>query len=194
MKTDKLQSETERLALRLLQNHDYESYIEGYQNCLPKQHKYDDDKIDLSEWTQAKFNGIVTKLHNLADQDRAYVFAVFRKSDGKHIGKVEISTIMRDEFQWGLLGYRMHNQHWRRGYGKEAVGETLNIAFDLLNFHRIEAHINVDNFPSIHLVESIGMELECTRKKFIYEFGEWTDNLVYYLNSGCREASSKRKI
>ncbi|MDY0407415.1 GNAT family N-acetyltransferase [Virgibacillus soli] len=186
MKTEeiKTQSETERLVLRPLQNQDYERWLEGCRGRLPSQYKYDDEKMDLSGWTQEKFNNdVVTNLQLLADRDEAYVFGVFRKSDKKHIGKVEFCTIMRDEFQWGLLGYTIHNQYWRKGYGKEAVKEALNMAFQNLHFHRIEAHINVDNKPSIKLAESVGMEFECTRKGFIYEFEEWTDNLVYYMNS-----------
>jgi len=186
VKTDEntLQSETERLVIRPLRNEDYERYLEGFRNRLPSQHKYDDDKVDLSNWTQAIFNhDVVAKLQGLADGDDVHVFGVFRKSDHKHLGKVEFSTIMRDEFQWGLLGHTIHNQYWRNGYGKEAVKGALHIAFETLGFHRIEAHINVDNEPSIRLAKSIGMEYECTRKGFIYEFGGWTDNLVYYMNA-----------
>lgn len=186
MKTEKatFQSETERLVLRPLQEQDYERWLKGCQGRLPSQYKYDDEKVDLSGWTQDKFNHeVVAKFQQLANRDEAYVFGVFRKSDQKHIGKVEFCTIMRDEFQWGLLGYIIHNQYWRKGYGKEAVKEALNIAFQSLHFHRIEAHINVDNKPSIKLAESIGMEYECIRKGFIYEFEEWTDNLVYCMNS-----------
>lgn len=52
-----------------------------------------------------------------------------------------------------------------------------------MKFHRIEAHINIDNIPSMKLAESVGMEFECIRKGFIYENDEWRDNLVYYKNS-----------
>ncbi|MFD2925323.1 GNAT family N-acetyltransferase [Halobacillus naozhouensis] len=52
-----------------------------------------------------------------------------------------------------------------------------------LHFHRIEAHINLDNPPSIWLAESVGMEFDCVRKGFIYEFGEWTGHLLYMSNS-----------
>ena len=69
------------------------------------------------------------------------------------------------------------------GYGKEAVSAALTLAFTQLKFHRIEAHINIDNAPSIKLAESVGMEFECIRKGFIYENDEWTDHLVYYKNS-----------
>jgi [ribosomal protein S5]-alanine N-acetyltransferase len=63
------------------------------------------------------------------------------------------------------------------------VKEALNIAFNPLKYHRVEAHINLDNSVSIKLAESAGMEFECKRKGFIFEFGEWTDNLIYYKNS-----------
>ncbi|MFG6113753.1 GNAT family N-acetyltransferase [Halobacillus sp. MO56] len=182
-KKQKLQSETERLVLRPLHNNDYDRWVEGFRNRLPSQYKYDGNGMDVSGWTQEKFNDVVSEFQELADQDEVYVFGVFRKADHKHIGKVEFSTLMREEFQWGLLGYRIHNQFWRNGYGKEAVREGLSIAFHDLGFHRIEAHINVDNTPSIRLAEGAGMTYECTRKGFIYEYNAWTDNLVYYMNS-----------
>ncbi|WP_037985859.1 GNAT family N-acetyltransferase [Thalassobacillus devorans] len=178
-----LQSETERLILRPLQNEDYEQWLEGFRNRLPSQYKYDGDGIDVDAWTQQKFNDVVARYKRLAERDELYVFGVFRKSDQKHIGSVEFSTIMRDEFQWGMLGYRIHNQFWKQGYGREAVKEGLSIAFRDLNFHRMEAHINVDNSPSIRLAESAGMDYECTRKRFIYEENDWTDNLIYYMNT-----------
>lgn len=184
MKTNEpIQRETERLIIRPLQNEDYERWREGFRRRLPSQYKYDGDGIDLNDWSQKKFNEVVANHQEIAEQDEAYVFGVFRKSDQKHIGKVEFCTIMRDEFQWGILGYRIHNQFCGKGYGKEAVREGLNIAFKDLGFHRIEAHINLDNTPSIRLAEGAGMIYECTRKGFIYEFEEWTDNLVYYMNA-----------
>ena len=57
------------------------------------------------------------------------------------------------------------------------------MAFQQLSYHRIEAHINHDNTPSIKLIESVGMDFECMRKGFIYENNEWTDHLVYYKNA-----------
>ncbi|GGP16121.1 GNAT family N-acetyltransferase [Oceanobacillus neutriphilus] len=181
---NKLQSETERLVLRPLKNGDYNRWLEGCRDRLPSQYKYDDDKMDLSGWTQEKFNDkVVSKFKEYADRDEVYVFGIFRKSDQKQLGKVELETIIRDEFQWGLLGYTIHNQFWRNGYGKEAVKAALNIAFKNLAFHRIEAHINIDNEPSLKLAKSVGMKFECIRKGFIFEFGAWTDNMVFYMNS-----------
>ncbi|MFY7868145.1 MAG: GNAT family N-acetyltransferase [Exiguobacterium sp.] len=55
----------------------------------------------------------------------------------------------------------------------------MSIAFDDLQFKRIEAHINLDNEASIRLAERVGMSYECTREGFIFENEDWVDHLVY---------------
>ncbi|KPB06054.1 GNAT family N-acetyltransferase [Bacillus sp. CHD6a] len=176
-------SETDRLIVRPLKNEDYENWLHEYESRLPSQHSYDEGKLDMSICTLEWFHNLVDKHQELAWTDKAHIFGVFRKNDGTHIGMIDFSTFAREDFQWGRIGYTIHNQYWRAGYGKEAVNAALNIAFQQLNFHRIEAHINLDNTPSVKLAESIGMEFECIRKGFILENGEWTDNLVYYKNA-----------
>lgn len=176
-------SETERLVIRPLQKADYENWLNEFENRNPSQYRYDKGKIDMSECTKDWFYNLVDKHQQLALTDTAHVFGVFRKEDGTHLGMVDFSTLARDDFQWGRIGYTIHNQYWRKGYGKEAIKEALNVAFNHLKFHRIEAHINLDNSASLNLAESVGMKYECTRKGFIFEFGEWTDNLIYYKNS-----------
>jgi [ribosomal protein S5]-alanine N-acetyltransferase len=176
-------AESERLVVRPLKEEDYKNWLNEFNNRLPSQHRHDKGKIDMSECTEEWFTNLVKKHQELALTDIAHVFGIFRKDNGTHLGMVDFSTLARDDFQWARIGYTIHNQHWRKGYGKEAVREALNIAFKDLNFHRIEAHINVDNTPSMNLAESVGMKFECKRKGFIFEFGEWTDNLVYYINS-----------
>lgn len=175
--------ETERIVIRPLTKLDYNNWLHEFENRQPSQYRHDVGKIDMSECTSEWFANLVNKHQQLALTDAAYIFGVFRKEDGTHLGMVDFSILVRDEFQWGRIGYTIHNQHWRKGYGKEAVKGALNIAFEQLAFHRIEAHINLDNTASMNLAESVGMEFECVRKGFIYEYEEWTDHLVYYINS-----------
>jgi [ribosomal protein S5]-alanine N-acetyltransferase len=175
-------AETERLVIRPLEKEDYLNWLTQFENRLPSKHKYDEGKIDMSICTKEWFYNLVEKHQQLAVDDKVYVFGIFRKVDKAHIGSIDFSTIMRDEFQWARFGYTIHNQFWRSGYGKESVKATLKLAFEKLNYHRIEAHINVDNIPSIQLAKSVGMEFECVRKGFIYEGEEWTDHLIYYIN------------
>jgi [ribosomal protein S5]-alanine N-acetyltransferase len=176
-------SETERLIVRPYIKEDYSNWLTQYNNRMPSQHKYDEGKIDMSICTREWFGELVDNHQQMASEDKVYIFGVFRKEDHAHLGAIDFSTIMRDDFQWARFGYTIHNQFWRQGYGKESVKGALRLAFEKLNYHRIEAHINLDNTPSIKLAENVGMQFECIRKGFIYEFEEWTDNLVYYINS-----------
>ncbi|AKG04468.1 GNAT family N-acetyltransferase [Salimicrobium jeotgali] len=182
-KEQEFYSETERLVLRPLESWDYERWLEGFRGTLPQQYKHDNPKMDVDGWTQEKFNDVVSRHKQLAEQDEGYILSVFRKSDLSHIGMVGLWTLMRREFQWGFLEYRLHNHYWKNGYGKESVSEGLNFAFKNLDFHRMEAHINLDNKPSVQLAERVGLTYECTRKKFINESEGWTDNHIYYMNS-----------
>ena len=176
-------SETERLVIRPLKKDDYKNWLNAFENRYPSQNRHDQGKIDMSECTLEWFHQLVEKHQELALTDTTYIFGVFSKSDGTHFGTIDFSTLARDDFQWGRIGYTIHNQHWKNGYGKEAVNAALTLAFKQLKFHRIEAHINIDNTPSMKLAESVGMEFECIRKGFIYEYDEWTDHLIYYKNS-----------
>lgn len=175
--------ETERLIVRPFSNEDYPNWLHQHENRFPSQHKYDQGKIDLSECTEIWFHHMVESHQELIEKDECYVFGVFHKDTKDHIGTVDLSTLLRYDFQWGRIGYTLHNQYWCKGFGRECVQSVLKTAFEKLDFHRIEAHINLDNNPSIKLAESVGMKFECVRKGFIYEFGEWTDNLIYYINA-----------
>ncbi|MES3702927.1 GNAT family protein [Staphylococcus arlettae] len=101
-----------------------------------------------------------------------------------------MKTLSRDNFQWAELGYFIHNQFWRRGYAYEALVEIVAQAQQILHFHRIEAHVNLDNEPSQKLLEKVGFHFECIRKGFIFENGQWTDHFVYYLNTHNNDISS----
>ncbi|WP_456278894.1 GNAT family N-acetyltransferase [Bacillus sp. AK128] len=176
-------TETERLIVRPYSKEDYSNWLTQFNNRMPSQHKYDDGKVDMSICTEEWFRDLVDNHQQMALEDKVYVFGVFRKEDHAHLGAIDFSTIMREDFQWARIGYTIHNQFWRKGYGKESVKAAIILAFEKLNYHRIEAHINLDNNPSIRLAEIVGMQFECIRKGFIYEFDEWTDNLIYYINS-----------
>lgn len=94
-------------------------------------------------------------------------------------GNIDLSTIRRGEYQWAILGYEIHNQHWKQGFGKEAVRAALIAGFETLGYHRIEAAINIDNQASIALAQSLGMQRECIRRGFLYEKQQWVDHLIY---------------
>jgi len=178
-----MSTETDRLIIRPLNKTDYSNWFNEFTNRLPSQHKHDKGRINMSNCSEQWFDQLVRDHQELALTDQAYIFGVFHKDDDVHLGMVDFSTLARENFQWGRVGYSIHNHFWRQGYGKEAVLAALQLAFADLHYHRIEAHINVDNTPSIELAKSIGMECECIRKAFLFESEEWTDHWVYYKNA-----------
>ncbi|MGZ9585715.1 GNAT family N-acetyltransferase [Paenibacillus marinisediminis] len=175
--------ETERLIIRPYELGDYSNWLEQLHKRKLAVHKHDSGWQNMSGYTEEQYQARVEHFQKLAADDVAYVFGIFRKKDGVSLGGVDVATLIRGEFQWARMGYALHNQHWGQGYGKEAASKLLELALMELKFHRIEAHINIDNPASIALAKSIGMEFECTRKGFIYEFGAWTDNLIYVKNA-----------
>ncbi|QWH12862.1 N-acetyltransferase [Bacillus mycoides] len=158
MKLPLLQVETERLIIRPFQKEDYESWLDGFNKRLPSQYKYDDGYHDM------------------------YVLGIFQKEDGANIGKLELIKILRMDYQWAMMGYSIHNQYWKNGYGVESVIAALPLFFNGLHFHRIELHIHVDNEPSVRLAERAGFSFECMREAFSMGNGKWADFLIYYKN------------
>jgi [ribosomal protein S5]-alanine N-acetyltransferase len=170
---------TERLILHPLQLDDYNSWYAGFSGRLKKQHKYDAGKIDLDGCDLQWFLQLCQRHQKLALSDKVYIFGIFSRETNKHLGNIDIATIRREENQWANLGYSIHNQYQQQGFGKEAVRVALIAGFEDLNYHRIEAAINLDNKPSIALVKSVGMKRECIRQGFYYENEQWVDRLIY---------------
>lgn len=177
--------ETERLIIRPFVNDDYVNWYTQFDNRLPSQYKYDDGHpIDMISSTEEWFNDWINGFYECAIKDEMYILGIFRKEDGVNVGKIELIKILRMDYQWAMMGYSIHNQFWKEGYGTEGVLGATNSFFTDLGFHRIELHINMDNHPSIQLAERTGFLLECVRKEFSYEDNRWTDLLIYYKNHG----------
>ncbi|NER80614.1 MAG: GNAT family N-acetyltransferase [Leptolyngbya sp. SIO1D8] len=171
--------ETERLILRPQNSSDYEAWYAGFSNRLPQQSKYDEGRVSLQGCDPAWFSNLCDYHQQQALSDYAYIFGVFLKQTAQHLGYVDLSTIYREEKQWANLGYSIHNQYWRQGFGSEAVKAALIAGFENLGYHRIEAAINLDNHPSIALAQSVGLQQECVRRGFYYENEQWVDHVIY---------------
>jgi RimJ/RimL family protein N-acetyltransferase len=175
--------ETDRLYLRPYRKEDYENWYKQFDGRKESQYKYDDGRPhDMNRSTEEWFFNWIRNFSILAKRDEMYILGIFRKEDGVNVGKVELIKILRMDYQWAMMGYTIHNQFWKQGYGRESVLAASEAFFKELDFHRMELHINVDNKPSIRLAENTGFLYECTRKAFSKDNGEWTDFLIYYKN------------
>ena len=66
-------------------------------------------------------------------------------------------------------------------YNTEAVEKILDVAFSDLNLHRVVAHVQEENMPSIRLLVGLGFEKEGISRHYLCLNGVWTDHLQYSL-------------
>lgn len=177
----KLMVETEHLVIRPYDVTDYYAWAKGYENRLPSTYLHDEGN-DGEVYSKRWFEEWLDEFRELAEADDTYLFGVFRKMDGAHIGEIELNTILREDYEWGMMGYAIHNQYHRKGYGTESVIAAAELFFEDLRFHRLELQIHVDNEPSQKLAVRAGFAYECTRKKYFYEGGKWIDQKIYVKN------------
>lgn len=103
-----------------------------------------------------------------------YHFAVILKENNQLIGGCSIviadNTLsddntepMKDTFSSDSeaeIGWLVHRDYWKQGYGVEMGREMLRFGFDDLNIHRIIAHCDAENIGSYKIMEKIGMRRE----------------------------------
>lgn len=178
----RLEARTRRLILRPLKNSDYDVWFDAYVNGLPKQSKWDREPMNPKKCSRRWFNKIKTDHERLAKKDDYYRYYIFERKTGALIGQIDFDIFVRSTHQFANFGYLIFNRHWGKGYGQEAARAGLKIGFQQLKLNRLEAAINLDNKVSIRLSKKIGMRREGIKKRYWFEYGKWTDHLIYVAN------------
>lgn len=103
-------------------------------------------------------------------------FFVCRTEDGAIVGLINLSQIVRGNFESAYLGYYVGARHAGKGYMTEAIGLTLRHAFEDLKLHRLEANIQPGNVASIALVRRAGFVREGYSQRYLKICGRWRDH------------------
>jgi len=85
-----------------------------------------------------------------------YQYAAMIKTDSKLIGACNLA-VSGDEAE---IGWILHRDYWRQGYGTEMGNAMLKFGFEDLGLHRILAHCDAENIGSYKIMEKIGMRRE----------------------------------
>lgn len=173
---------TRRLILRPLCKTDYKAWFDAYANGYPQQNKWDLAPRKASECSKSSFDKLLKRLTALAKNDEYYRYYIFEKKSGAMIGQIDFDIFVRSTHQFANFGYQIYNRHWKKGYGKEAAYMGLKIGFKELKLNRLEAAMNLDNKISTKLAKAIGMKKEGIKKRYWFEYGKWTDHLIYVAN------------
>ena len=88
---------------------------------------------------------------------------------------------------WYILGKR---EARGRGFGKEAVGLLVDHLFATETVQRVGATCDVENVPSVRLLEGLGFRREGTLRAALLHHGRWHDVHIYGITRTDRAARS----
>lgn len=175
-----LQYETRRLMLKII-GPDYARQVLNFyldDKALFEQYESDRSPNFYSEGHQHTILQVEYGLALKMQQIRFYVF--LKEQPEQIIGTVCLYHIS-NTYSHAELGYKFSSKFHHNGYASEAVEKLLDIAFTELNIHRVTAHVQGDNHPSIRLLTGLGFEKEGICRDFLYLHGKWEDHLQYSL-------------
>jgi ribosomal-protein-alanine N-acetyltransferase len=187
----KLARKTKRLHIRVLESKDFKAWRQSHLEQLPIRNPWDRGGKTQSELTRAKFLDLLKAHSEQRRSDLFYTFAAIEKSSGQIVGLVSIMDVQRSLAQSAYLGYSINNNHWGKGYGKEAVTAVMDIAFKELKLHRLEAGVEPSNRRSIMLARSLGLRKEGLKKRMLYFRDKWVDIVMY--SATCEDLGIKWK-
>lgn len=99
------------------------------------------------------------------------------KDSNQLVGFIAFNNIVRGPFQSCFLSYSMDHKMINQGLMTEAVGKGIQILFDDLKLHRIEANIMPGNTASLKVVSKFNFVNEGLSKKYLYINGKWEDHI-----------------
>jgi len=177
-----LQYETRRLTLKII-GPDYASdVLKFYLDDKELFEKYETDRSP-NFYSEGHQHNILQVEYGLALKLQQIRFYVFLKDQPEQmIGTVCLYHIS-NLYSHAELGYKFSTKYQHKGYASEAVEKLLDIAFFELNLHRITAHVQEENVPSIRLLEGLGFEKEGICRDYLYLHGAWRNHIQYSLLS-----------
>ncbi|HEX5157027.1 MAG TPA: GNAT family protein [Ktedonobacterales bacterium] len=87
--------------------------------------------------------------------------------------------IEEDDERQGEIGYTLARAYQGRGIASEAVSCILEYAFASLGLHRVIAITDVENAPSVALLERLGLRREGHFHQNVWFKGKWGDEYLY---------------
>ena len=165
----------ERIKLRLMDENDLEAIHDLH--SLPETDEFnalgipvdiDETRTTIAPWVEA----------NRQEDIRNYTFVIENISSQEFIGLLGLK-LGNPKYRRGELWYKLHKDHWRKGYATEALKAVILFGFETLNLHRMQAGCAVNNVASIKVLEKVGMVREGRGRQVLPLKTGWSDNFEY---------------
>lgn len=166
---------TERLIIREVSQLDVENVHQLH--LLPETDQFNTLGIPESKLVTSELAKKWIDEQNL-DPQPSFVFCIQLKELKQFVGLIGIN-LGKSNFRNAEVWYKIHVDHWNKGYTTEALVCVLKFGFVNLKLHRIEAGCAVENVASIRVLEKVGMIREGMKRKNLPIRGEWQDSYIY---------------
>lgn len=101
---------------------------------------------------------------------------VCRREDGRIVGVINVSEIVRGALQSAFVGYWAGAAFAGRGYMARGLALVLRHAFRDLGLHRLEANLQPENARSRRLAKGAGFRKEGLSRRYLKIGGRWRDH------------------
>ncbi|MDW5290701.1 GNAT family N-acetyltransferase [Formosa sp. PL04] len=166
---------TERLKLRFIELTDLNAIHKLH--SLPETDQFNALGIpENSEATQTIIEPWIAE--NKLNKIKNYTFAIENRLDEEFIGLFGLK-LGNEKYKRGEVWYKIHSDHWKKGYATEALKAVIHFGFENLKLHRIEAGCAVENIGSFKVLEKSGMIREGRLRQVLPLKSGWSDNFEY---------------
>ncbi|MCL2409064.1 MAG: GNAT family N-acetyltransferase [Oscillospiraceae bacterium] len=147
-----IELESERLAYRKFNDSDFPIVFDWLNNAENMKYRKGGPRSEAE--VRDYLSWAITNAE--ADDCTNYEYAAVLKDDHTLIGAASLFRLPDDP----ELGWTVHRNYWKRGYGTEIGRTMLKLGFDILSLRRITAGCNARNHASYKIMERIGMRRE----------------------------------
>lgn len=99
--------------------------------------------------------------------------------DGKLAGRINLNGVTRGAFQSATIGYWVSQAHNGRGLASAAVAEVMDLAFERLGLHRLQAETLLHNVPSQRVLARNGFRPYAVAPSYLEIAGQWQDLILF---------------
>lgn len=155
--------------LRLITKEDFEAYYKSGFEVFDEEVAYLTASSD-----DYKKQDIYDYVNRIVDDSTRYDFLIINEHDDI-IGESVINEIDWNARNAGFRICIFKTENCSKGLGKQVVYETMKVAFEFLNLHRIELEVFSYNKRAQHVYKQIGFHEEGVRKDALFIKGEYHD-------------------
>ncbi|KAA0546112.1 GNAT family N-acetyltransferase [Bacillus sp. BGMRC 2118] len=125
-------------------------------------------------------NQLLREIEEDHSKDNRHMY-IIRDEENKMVGRVNLYSIVRGPLNKAEIGYRISEKHNGKKYATKAVHLMIKEAFEVYNFHRLEASTSPKNIGSQVVLIKNHFQFVGKTSKFIKVGDHWLDSIHFSL-------------